>query len=94
MTAWDQLAVGARWPCGHAKTPENTQTGYRNNARCKECHRARGRDYWERKRNMAIERMSEIKPDHRAEELGGEFVTAKHRWAMQNAQITRSKRKE
>lgn len=59
---WDGLIQSDRWPCGHAKTPENTQTGYRQLARCKECHRQRGRDYWERKRNEAIARGETILP--------------------------------
>lgn len=35
--------------CGHPKTPENVM-GTTKYPRCKECHRERGRIYWQNKR--------------------------------------------
>lgn len=59
MSGWDQLRAPARWPCGHAKTPENTQTGHRQSDRCKECHRRKSREYYERLRKGSGEDAAE-----------------------------------
>jgi len=86
---WDGLAVGARWPkCGHPRTPENTQHSPRQAARCKECHRQLARDWWERRRNEGTVAL-EAAPDPRADELGGEFVKARQRWAVGQRKIAR-----
>lgn len=88
--SWVGLSVGARWPkCGHPKTPENTQTGHRQSPRCRECHRQRGREYWERVRDEAFDRIGVADPDPRAELLGGEFVRARQRWAVNQKAILR-----
>ncbi len=90
MSAWDGLIVGARWKCGHPKTPENTQSGHRQGGRCKICHRQRGRDYWERCRFEAAERAGRVlEEDPRAELLGGEFTQARKRFKTKAASFIR-----
>lgn len=83
---WGDLAVGARWPCGHPRTPENTQSNGQI-TRCKACHRQRSRDRWERQKNERAEFL-ELTPDSRADELGGEFVAARRRWAVRRKVVT------
>ena len=92
--SWDGLVIGARWPkCGHPRTPENTLVnGYE---RCRECHRARARDYWERQRggvSRGTQNLRDATLDQEAlnadrahaAELGGEFLRAINRWATLN----------
>ena len=86
---WDGLIVGARWPkCGHPKTLENTLlNGYE---RCRECHRQRTRDWWERLRFEAAEEAAEtLASDPLPLELGPEFMRARQRWAARRATLNR-----
>ena len=92
--SWDGLIIGSLWPkCGHPRTAENTLVnGYE---RCRECHRARSRDYWLRLRggvSRGVQNLRDAVLDQEAlnadrahaAELGGEFLRAINRWATLN----------
>lgn len=97
--SWDGLAVGARWPCGHKRDEENTQRNRSQAPRCKECHRARARDWWERHKNdyrpdedEVIEGEIEMKEDELAA-WAREELTRLGAWGIKGDEFGRARRR-
>lgn len=53
------------WPCGHDKTPDNTQSiGRGGQVRCKTCRRVTARESAQRRRGLGVRRV-ELEPEVR-----------------------------
>lgn len=51
--AGDPSRIGKTWPCGHPKTPANTQPIGKSGERCRICRRKITRDFLRRKKDWS-----------------------------------------
>lgn len=69
------------WPCGHPRTPENTQTiGMGNGVRCRECRRAIARESARRKRSEVDEEQRRLQ--YRMRYLPSQIIALRRKLAM------------